>query len=81
MKTVRCSVDRIEGSIAVLISDNDEIYHLNARNYSLSVNDVVDITVDGTDIVSLVQKDAVSKERYENNKSRLSALFKKNKTN
>ena len=81
MKTVRCSVDRLEGEIAVLLSDEDEVFHLNAKEFSLSVNDIADITIEGERVISVIKRDEVAKERYESNKSRLSALFAKSKKN
>jgi hypothetical protein len=79
MKTVRCSVDRIEGELAVLISDEDLVFHLNAKKYGLSVNDVIDLVTDGEKAVSVTKREDIASERYESNKSRLSALFAKSK--
>ena len=49
--TKRCSVDRIEGDILVLISDDGFEYHLKASDYSYKVNDIVDVSVDRDKII------------------------------
>ena len=76
MKNVRCSVDRIVSGIAVLISDENEIIELNAEDYALHTNDVVDLTIDGKEIKELVRIDSEREQRLKKNKSRLSSLFK-----
>ena len=79
MKTLRCSVDRIEDELAVLVSDDNRTLHLKAKDYSLSVNDVVDITLEGDKITTVKKQPEEAHSRYEKNEGRLKALFAKNK--
>ena len=79
MQTVRCSVDRIEGKLAVLISDDDRVFHLNTDKYELHVGDIFDLTIEGDVITSAVCRPEERNSRLESNKKRLSALFAKGK--
>ena len=81
MKTERYAVDRIEDGLAVLIADNDGVaaLTLSADEYSLRVNDIVDITAEGDSIISLERRDDIRDERLASVKSRLQGLFKRSK--
>jgi hypothetical protein len=77
--TKRCSVDRIEGDILVLISDDGFEYHLKASDYSYKVNDVVDVSVDRDKIILVKNCPEEKERRLKENRSRLSSLFAKGK--
>jgi len=78
MKSGKYAVDRIEGELAVLISDEDGTsLHLPWREHSLKVNDILLLDFDGDRLVSLKRLDGEKEERLKNNRSRLSALFAK----
>ena len=80
MKNGKYAVDRIEGTLAVLISDADcSVYHLPTDKYSLKVNDVVMLEFDGDALASLRRLDEEKDERLKRNRERLNALFAKGK--
>lgn len=81
MSEQRYAVDRIEEGLAVLIPDKDglEPLYLSAVEYGLRVNDIVDITEDDGNIVSLKMRDDIREERISSVKSRLQGLFKRGK--
>lgn len=79
MEIKRCSVDRIVEGLAVLVCDDGAVYHLDAKKYGLSANDVLDITTDGKDVLSVKSLPEVKEERFAKNQSRLRSLFSKNK--
>lgn len=79
MKSGKYAVDRIEGELAVLISDGGTVVHLPLSEHSLKVNDLVLLTFDGEGLISLKMLDGERDERLKQNKSRLSALFAKGK--
>ena len=80
MKTLRYSVDRIEGGIAVLIPDEGKAkLELSASVYAFKPNMILDITFDGNEIKKIKELPEVANERLEANKSRLHSLFAKNK--
>ncbi|MBQ8720177.1 MAG: hypothetical protein IJY65_04005 [Clostridia bacterium] len=76
----RFAVDRIEGALAVLISDSDnEILTLPYEEYGLSVNDILDITLEGGKVLGIVRLENEKDARLKKNSARLSALFAKGK--
>ena len=78
MKNGKYAVDRIEGDVAVLISDDDGSYlHLPNDTHRLSVNDLVYLEFDDGSLISLKKLDGEKEDRLEKNKSRLQALFAK----
>ena len=78
--TFRYSVDRIEEGTAVLIPDgNEKTLYLNSEEYKLYENDIVDITFNDGEIVSLQKDDTARDERLSTAKSKLKALFAKSK--
>lgn len=77
MKSEKYAVDRIEGELAVLISDEGSILHLPKEKYSLKVNDLLLLTFEGDKLLSLEMLEVEKERRLEKNKSRLSALFAK----
>ena len=78
MKNGKYAVDRIEGDVAVLISDDDGSYlHLPRGEHALSVNDLVYLEFDNENLISLKKLDGEKEDRLNKNKSRLQALFAK----
>jgi len=79
---IRYSVDRAEGDILVLIPDDDShaVLKLNRTAYPYSVNEVLDIELDGEGkVLSATRCESERDERLKKNKSRLEALFKRGK--
>ena len=78
MKNGKYAVDRIEGDVAVLISDDDGSYlHLPRDEHALSVNDLVYLEFESDNLISLKRLDEEKEVRLNKNKSRLEALFAK----
>ena len=78
MKNGKYAVDRIEGGLAVLISDDDgSAIHLPSDEHGLSVNDLVYLEFDNGRLSSLKRLDGEKEARLKKNKSRLEALFAK----
>ena len=75
----RCSVDRAEGDILVLISDGGREYHLNKSSFNYKVNDIVDLTVEDGRIISCALRPDERDRRIKENRARLSSLFSKGK--
>ena len=76
----RYSVDRIVEGIAVLIPDGEgDALHLDANEYSLSANDIADIELDGSKVLSLTKDERARAERLSKAKSKLHSLFAKKK--
>ena len=78
----RYSVDRIVDGIATLVHDGDgATIYIEAAKYSLSVNDIVDVTFDGDLVLSLTKDEEEKQRRLMMAKSRLHSLFNKSKRN
>ena len=79
-KTIRMSVDRLEGELFVLIPDEGEkVLHLSKGKFDISVGDVVDVTLLGDSVLSVSKCAEEAKAREADVSSRLSALFSKGK--
>ena len=79
-KTVRYSVDRREGALLVLIPDEGQKeLLLDASKYDFSVNDLLDVTLDGETVLAVMPCKKETDDRKESMKNRLSALFAKGK--
>ena len=79
MNTKRYSVDRITSGIITLIGDDDSKLTLNASEYDLEVNDIVDIEFSDGNIASLTKNDAEKEKRLNANRDLFNSLFKKRK--
>ena len=78
--TKRYTVDRIEGSLAVLVSDEGKhTLTLSAHEFGLHTNMTLDVTFDGERVVSVKEVEGESERRLSENTNRLHALFSKNK--
>ncbi len=79
---LRYCVDRVVEGILVLVPDEDgaPVLKLDKNDYPYAQNDVLDIELDECgDVVSATARPDVRDERLAKNKSRLHALFNKNK--
>jgi hypothetical protein len=73
-------VDRIEGNLAVLVSDEGKhTITLSAQDFGLHTNLTVDVTFDGEQIISVKEVAGESERRLAENTNRLHALFSRNK--
>ena len=80
MKTLRYSVDRIEGELAILVPDEGKsVIELPVSRFGFKVNMILDVTFDGEKIVSIKEVSDEQDKRLAANKSRLRSLFAKNK--
>ena len=78
--TKRYVVDRIEGDYAVLVPDEGKgSLSLPLSEFNLKVNMTVDLSFDGERVVRAEEVKGESEARLSENKSRLHALFAKNK--
>jgi hypothetical protein len=76
----RFAVDRIEGTLAVLIADADnETLTLPYEEYRLAVNDVVDVEINNGKVEKIFRLDNEKSLRLEKNRARLDSLFAKGK--
>ena len=76
----RFAVDRIEGTLAVLIADADnETLTLPYEEYRLAVNDVVDVEINNGKVEKIYRLDNEKSSRLEKNRARLDSLFAKGK--
>ena len=79
-KTIRMSVDRLEGALFVLIPDEGEKeIRLRKGDFDISVGDVVDVTLLGNTVLSVSKCQEETKARTSDMSTRLSALFTKGK--
>ena len=79
-KTIRMSVDRLEGELFVLIPDEGEKeIRLPKGQFDLSVNDVADVTMQDDIVLSVSRCKKETKSREDEMNARLSALFAKGK--
>ncbi|MBQ2738104.1 MAG: DUF3006 family protein [Clostridia bacterium] len=79
---IRYSVDRAEGDILVLLPDDDShaVLKLSRTAYPYSVNDVLDIELDGEGkVLSVTRCESERDERLKKNKARLDMLFNRGK--
>lgn len=80
MKTLRYSVDRIEGALAILVPDDGKsVIELPVSLFNFKVNMIVDVTFDNEKAVSITEVSGEADNRLAVNKSRLHSLFAKNK--
>ena len=78
----RYSVDRIVDGIAALVHDGQgETLYLNADEYGLSVNDVVDVIFETDATIRIIKDEEEKKKRLLQAKSKLHSLFNKGKRN
>ena len=76
----RFAVDRIEGTLAVLIADADnETLTLPYEEYRLAVNDVIDVEINNGKVEKIFRLDNEKSSRLEKNRARLDSLFAKGK--
>ena len=79
-KTIRMSVDRLEGTLFVLIPDaGEKEICLPKGQFDISVGDVVDVTLLGDAVLSVSKCTKETKAREADVSTRLSALFAKGK--
>ncbi len=79
-KTVRYSVDRREGELLVLIPDEGQKeLLLRSSQYDFSVNDILDVTMDGETVLEVTLCKGETEGREKSMQTRLSALFAKGK--
>ena len=79
-KTIRMSVDRLEGELFVLIPDaGEKELCLTKGRFDISVGDVVDVTLLGDAVLSVSKCVEEAKAREADVSTRLSALFAKGK--
>jgi hypothetical protein len=79
-KTIRMSVDRLEGELFVLIPDaGEKELCLKKERFDISVGDVVDVTLLGDAVLSVSKCTKETKAREADVSTRLSALFAKGK--
>ena len=79
-ETVRMVVDRREGSLLVLVADDSEReLHLAVGRFPIAVGDVLDVTFEDGEVISVLSLEKERDARAQKNRARLSALFAKGK--
>ena len=79
-QTIRFAIDRIEGAWLVLVPDEGQKELLLEKNqYAFSVGDVLDVTLEGEEILSVARCEKETERRKSSGRSRLAALFAKGK--
>ncbi len=74
------SVDRIEGELAVCISDDDDKIDVPVSElYGMTVRDVFEATLDGDKLSDVVPMPEERDRRLERNKKRLHDLARRNR--
>ncbi len=74
------SLDRVEGELAVCISDDDDIVIVKRDTLSeIEVRDVFSAESDGESLVNIVPMPEERDRRLDKNRSRLHALAKRSK--
>ena len=80
-KKISASIDRIEGEYLICISDetSEKILLSKSDFPHFREKDVIEIVLDGDDVISAEKNQAESERRLKNNSKRLRSLFDRNK--
>ena len=80
-KKINASIDRIEGDYLICISDetSEEILLSKSDFPHFREKDIIEIVLDGDDVISAEKNQAETERRLKNNSKRLRSLFDRNK--